>query len=69
MFTSEGEIDAERLHEELTPEQLERLRTATRLLINYLLDNAPVNRQNEIQKDTERSIATVPRAVQLHLEF
>ena len=53
----------------LTPVQKERLRAAVRLWIQYLVDNASLNRQNEKQTDEERVVATELPGVQLRLEI
>ena len=64
MVAREGESDKVQLSDDLTPEQLERLRAAVRLVVNYLLDC-----QNEIKTNEECCQATVPQVVQLRLEF
>jgi hypothetical protein len=55
--------------EELTPEQKERLRAAVRILIDYLLERASLNRQNQTQTEAGRELAAEPQAVQLCLEL
>jgi hypothetical protein len=55
--------------QDLTPVQQERLRAAVRLWIQYLLDNAPLNRENEKQTHQERVKATELQVVQLRLEI
>ena len=68
MVAREDESGAAAL-QNLTPVQQERLRAAVRLWIQYLLDNAPLNRQNEKQTDEECVVATELPGVQLHLEI
>jgi hypothetical protein len=55
--------------EELTLEQRERLRAAVRILIDYLLETASLNEQNQTQTEAESELATEPQAVQLCLEL
>jgi hypothetical protein len=64
----EGERETAAL-QPLTPEQNERLRAVLGILVDYLLDNTSLSRQNETQTDEERVPATGLRAVQLRLEI
>lgn len=69
MLFGEGEKERVQLSDELTPEEMERLKTAVRMLVNYLLDNAPRNCENEKQTNDERVQATTPQAEQLRLKI
>ena len=68
MVAKDDESQAAAL-QNLTPVQKERLRAAVRLWIQYLVDNASLNRQNEKQTDEERVVATELPGVQLRLEI
>lgn len=68
MVAREGERETAAL-QPLTSEQNERLRAVLGILVDYLLDNTSLSRQNETQTDEERVPATGLRAVQLRLEI
>jgi hypothetical protein len=68
VVASEGESGKAAL-QNLTPEQKERLRVAVRLMMDFLLDNAALNRQNETRTKAMSVQATEPREVQLRLEL
>jgi hypothetical protein len=68
MEVTEGESDQAAL-QNLTPEQQERMRTAVRLMISYLLDRVSLKCQNETKKDVTGVQATEPRAEQLRLDI
>ena len=57
--------------EDLTPEQRERLRAAVRILIEYLLETAPLNdeEEDETQAEEDSALAADPQPVQSRLEF
>jgi hypothetical protein len=56
--------------EELTPEQKERLRAAAvRILIDYLLEQAALNRQHETQTEADSELVAEPQTVQSRLEM
>lgn len=69
MASSKGVEDQVKLSDDLPPEQLQRLRAAVRLVVNYLLDSHHSNCQNEMEKDVERINATTANVVQLRLEL
>jgi hypothetical protein len=55
--------------EDLTPEQRERLRAAVRILIDYLLETAVLNGQDETQTEAASEPVTEPQTVQSRLEM
>lgn len=69
MASNKGVEDQVELSDDLTPKQLQRLRAAVRLVVNYLLDSHYSNCQNEMEKDVERTNATTTNVVQLRLEL
>jgi hypothetical protein len=55
--------------EELTPEQRERLRAAVRILIDYLLEQASLNsEEDETQAEVDNVIPPEPQPVPSRLE-
>lgn len=69
MATVKSVRSQERLSDDLTSQQQNRLRAAVVLLVNHLLDNASLNRKNEITTNVESLKATKLQAEQLSLEL
>jgi len=51
-----------------SPQEMERLRAAVRILIEYLLERAPLNDQDETRTEAEDEPATEPQTVPLRLD-
>lgn len=69
MSTAEGESCQAATWESFTPEQKRRYSRAVRVVMEYALDKAPLNRENEKQETGECQKATPPETVQLWLEI
>jgi hypothetical protein len=56
--------------EDLTPEQRERLRAAVRILIEYLLERASLNdEEDDTQAEEDNASPAEPQPVQLPVEL
>jgi len=54
--------------DDATPQEMERLRAAVRILIEYLLERAPLSDQDETRTEAEDEPATEPQTVPLRLD-
>ncbi len=54
--------------DDATPVEIEQLRAAVRILIEYLLERASLNDDNETQTEAEDEPDAEPQTVQLRLE-
>ena len=54
--------------DDATPQEMERLRAAVRILINYWLETAALRDQAETQTEAEDEPATEPQTVPLRLD-
>ena len=54
--------------DDATPQEMERLRAAVRILINYWLETAALRDQAETQTEAENEPATEPQTVPLRLD-